>query len=136
MLAARHQEMATDTPTQLHHWLWPGKRILFHPPPPQNRLLPPDALAEHAVLPHQLCGGAEGTDDDLRVEAFLHVGLHLLQELGSEQRDGRGAIANLHGQRFCVTASRAAGETASKPQARASRGLLCSKICSWILWLS
>lgn len=40
-------------------------------------------------------GGAEGSDDGLRVEALLHVRLQLLQELCGQEGDGRGAVSDL-----------------------------------------
>lgn len=75
-----------------------------------TKLLSPDSDGAQltpqlgAVLPYQLRGCAEGTDDDLRVEAFLHVGLHLLQKLSGKQSYRRGPITNLHREgTLCVT---------------------------------
>ena len=40
-------------------------------------------------------GGAECSDNGLRVEALLHVRLQLLQELSSQESDGGGAVSYL-----------------------------------------
>lgn len=40
-------------------------------------------------------GGAERSDDGLRVETLLHIRLQLLQELSSQESDGGGAIPDL-----------------------------------------
>lgn len=43
----------------------------------------------------EIGGGAECSDDGLRVETLLHVWLQLLQELCSQEGDGGGAVPNL-----------------------------------------
>ncbi len=43
----------------------------------------------------EVSGGAEGSDDGLRVETLLHVRLQLLQELCGKESDGGGAVPDL-----------------------------------------
>ena len=70
------------------------------PPQPNTDHIPretkrcPNGPASLA-LPYQLCGSAEGADDDLRVQTFLYVGFHLFQKFCSQQGHWGGAVTDL-----------------------------------------